>query len=110
MAWFLYRTPIESKTLVSHPSDIISHSLHSCDMMSEYGAIRCTEGCDTSVSDSIRVRYKNHVMMFYLSLNYSIAVLAYGVFISTQYEIQNIFNKTVFGCNLDNTTFYIRQI
>ena len=69
-------------------------------------AIRCTEGCDTSVSDSIQVRYKNHAMMFYLSLNCSIAVLAWKAFISIQYEIQNIFNKTVFGwCNFDNTTF-----
>ena len=40
------------------------------------GAIRCTKGCDTSVSDSKRVRYKNHAMMFYLSLNCSIVVLA----------------------------------
>ena len=41
--------------------------------------------------------------MIYLSLNCSIAVLAYGVFITNQYEIQNIFNKAVF----DNTTFTI---
>ena len=61
------------------------------------GATRCTEGCDTSVSDSVRVRYKNNAMMFYLSLNCSIAVLTQEVFISTPYEIQNVFNKTVFG-------------
>ena len=40
------------------------------------GAIRCTEGCETSVSDSIRVWSKNHAMMFYLSLNCSVAVLS----------------------------------
>ena len=45
-------------------------------------------------------------MMFYLSLNCSIVVLASGVFNSSQYKIQNIFNKTVFGWfNFDNTTF-----
>ena len=54
--------------IVSHPSDIISHERSECDMMSE--------GCDTSVSDSVRVIYKNHALMFYLSLNCSIAVLA----------------------------------
>ena len=89
--------------IVLHPSDIISHSLRTCDMMSE--------GCDTSVSDSIRVWYKNHVMMFYLSLNCSIAVLAQRAFITTtQYSVlKNIFSKTVFGwCNFDNTTFYIK--
>ena len=54
--------------IVSHPSDIVSHERSECDIMSE--------GCDTNVSDSIRVRYKNHAMMFYLSLNCSIAELA----------------------------------
>ena len=48
--------------------------------------------------------------MFYLSLNCSIAVLAYEVFISTQYEIHNIFNKTVLGwCDFDNTTFTLSK-
>ena len=78
--------------------------------MSE-GVIRCMECCDTSVSDSIRVQYKNYGMTFYLSLNCSIAVLALGVFISTQNETQHIFifTKTVFGwCNFDNKTFYTR--
>ena len=74
------------------------------------GAIRCTEGCDTSVSNSIRVLDKNHAMMFYLSLNSSIAVLAQGVFISTQYEIENSFNKTVFGWrNFDNVNFTLTK-
>ena len=31
------------------------------------------------------MRYKNHVMIFYLSLNCSITVLAYEAFITTQY-------------------------
>ena len=61
--------------IISQSSDIISHSIRSCDMMWK-GAIRCTERCDTIVCDSIRARYKNHARMFYLSLNFSIAVLA----------------------------------
>ena len=49
--------------------DIISHSLRSCDMMSE-GCDTMSEGCDTSVSDSIRMQYKNHAMISYKYLEY----------------------------------------
>ena len=46
-------------------------------------------------------------MMFYLSLNCGIAVLAKGVFITAEYETQNICNKTGFGwCNFDNKAFF----
>ena len=83
MARFLYRTRIESEALVSHPSFRTSYrtlpSVHRIAPLRHHMArakqvrydvarVRYDvrkEGRDTSVSDSIRVRYKNHAMISY---------------------------------------------
>ena len=40
-------------------------ALRSCDNDVAKGAIRCTERCDTSVSDSIQVQYDNYALISY---------------------------------------------
>ena len=103
MAWFLYRTRIESETLVSRVRDTriapfrtsyrtlpTSYRTSGASAMwcrnaraiwCRKGAIRCTERCDMNVSDSIWVQYKNHAMISYkymhLSLWYSISHMMY---------------------------------
>ena len=82
------------------------------------GAIRCTEGCDTMYGrvryeclglDTSAIQESCHDVLFIIKLQY--CRLASGVSISTQYEIQNFFNKTVFGwCNFNNTTFTLDKI
>ena len=62
-------------------------------MMSE-GVILCTEECDTSVSNSLRVRYKNHAKNHaMISYNYHLS------FIEVAYSLSL---NNYFSCSMDN--------